>query len=223
EEQTNQIGHTISVATISPLAQRLAASDGKQAIVWNLETGQKAAQIDIPGDVHRYHSLSLDAKGKLLAGTTSAGFCVWDLATGELQRVVPSQLGYTYLVAFNEDSSLLACGCDEGMFALELPSFQQRAFIRSDAQIQVAFHPHDQILAMSSASRRIRLWNLSTNRETAVLQYPGTAPLRILSFSRDGNQLAAADTQTLRVWNLAGATERLILADHKGGVPSVSF
>jgi WD40 repeat protein len=65
------------------------------------------------------------------------------------------------------------------------------------------------------------LWNIATNREVAVLSHPGD--VRWVSFTTDGKTLVTAHPRSVRIWNLAGAMEKLALSGHEGGVPGTTF
>jgi tetratricopeptide (TPR) repeat protein/sugar lactone lactonase YvrE len=56
-----------------------------------------------------------------------------------------------------------------------------------------------------------------------VLRHPGNGDIRATAFSPDQRVLVAADSQSVRVWNLHGARERLVLRGHEGGVNAVAF
>src|SRR5260370_25439917 len=44
-----------------------------------------------------------------------------------------------------------------------------------------------------------------------------------MEFSKDGKTMVAATSQSVRIWNLAGASEKLVLEEDAGGVPDVVF
>jgi len=66
----------------------------------------------------------------------------------------------------------------------------------------------------------VRLWNLATNRDVAVLRFP--AP-RLVAFAGDQKKLVAFSQDGLRAWNLEGAGDKRVLSPHPGGVPAVAF
>jgi WD40 repeat protein len=85
----------------------------------------------------------------------------------------------------------------------------------------VAFSPDNRLLAIAASHFGVvRLWNITSNREVAVLSQPGC---EFVSFSADGRRLIAAGSRSLRTWNLAGAREKSTLSGHSGGIPGVAF
>jgi WD40 repeat protein len=213
----------ITSAVISVDVDILVTTDGVRGYSVDLETGDVIAQFDVPGGQYQYRHLTLNHDGSRLAITTPNGIGVWNPKDGQLQRLVPATMSYAYQAAFNSDSSLLACANEEGLFVLDLPLFQRRSSLRSDTLVRVAFQPHSDHIAFASVSKRIRLWNVSTNRDVAVLRYPGPREIRALAFRRDGKLLAAADFRSIRVWDLMGTGERIDLRGHAGGVSCAVF
>jgi WD40 repeat protein len=67
----------------------------------------------------------------------------------------------------------------------------------------------------------VRLWDVITNREVAVLRHPGSPFL--VEFGADGKELVTANHDAVRIWNLAGNDEKLVLSGHAGGTPGVAF
>jgi WD40 repeat protein len=68
----------------------------------------------------------------------------------------------------------------------------------------------------------IRLWELATNREAAVLQQAGVS---VIHFSKDGQFLVGGEraSAVVRIWDLASAREKLAIGAHVGGVPGLAF
>jgi len=218
---TLELKSSLTEATILPERRRLAALTGFQAVVFDLDSGKAISRSLAPPMVDR--AIELDPQAERLATVLPTGVAIRDAADGQTLHVEPFQLGPAYDATFSADSSLLAYGCDEGLVVLEIPSFRKRTFMRADAQQQIEFHPREQLLAASSISGRVRLWNMATNREVAVLRGPGGGETNVLAFRRDGGALAAADNRSVRIWRLDGADERLVLAGHSGGVPTAAF
>ncbi len=69
----------------------------------------------------------------------------------------------------------------------------------------------------------VKLWSLKTNRELAELRHAGSIELHQVILSADGRTLASGGGDSVQVWNLAGAGERMESAGHASGVTGVSF
>lgn len=77
-------------------------------------------------------------------------------------------------------------------------------------------------LAVATADRTVRIWNISTGAAGPVLRGHARAPHR-LTFSADGAELVSASADgTARVWDAATGGERLALHPHDAGVSSVA-
>src|SRR5262249_19246237 len=95
-------------------------------------------------------------------------------------------------------------------------------FVAGFVLFGVAFSPDSQLLAIPSIQFGVvRLWNVTTNREVAVLSHPGDP--RWVAFKSDGQALVTADARSIRIWHLAGSEEKRVLTGHEGGVPGLAF
>ena len=85
-----------------------------------------------------------------------------------------------------------------------------------------ALNPDGGLLAISATQFDVvRLWNVATNREVATLRNMAS-PQRV-GFSLNGQALVASGPQSVRVWNLAGDSEKIEFSVPGGGVPATQF
>jgi WD40 repeat protein len=125
-------------------------------------------------------------------------------------------------VAFSPDSKHLACAGHDGVAIFDTAKFQPRLFEHGDAPYSLGFSPDSQLLAVPNPSLGIiRLWNITANRVVADLIHPGQP--HSVAFSRDGRTLVSVAAKSVRVWNLGGNGDKLVLAGHRGSVNSVVF
>ena len=103
----------------------------------------------------------------------TAGWAVWNLDTGEREKVVTlPTLGNSYpnSIGVNPDGSRMALGFDEALLIYEMADFQRTNFSGFDATKAVAFSPTHPYLAAVNIRGRITIWNSITNRQLTTLQ-----------------------------------------------------
>jgi WD40 repeat protein len=190
----------------------------------DLSDGTISARFAAPGK-GSILGLALSPDGKLLAASGdekgSSVVLVWDVATGKVAKTLSPGLESGFQTIFSPDGKLLACVHTEGIALYDTGTFEERLFVRGDFPRGIAFSPDSQILAIRAYHMRaIRLWNIATNREIATL----ACPLGMgLAFSRNGRYLVAGADRSVRIWNLAGTGEKLVLPGHGGGIPDAIF
>jgi WD40 repeat protein len=179
-------------------------------------------------DVSFFLSVAFSPQGDLFAASyfgpdgVSHGVLIWNVATGQLKQTLLPDLREVTHVCFSADGKNLACAGLGGVALFDTVEFQRRLFVRGDFPYMAAFSPDSQLLAIpASQFSVVRLWNVVTNREAAVLRHPGW-PVSV-SFSGDGKRLISAANKSVHLWNLAGAAEKLTLSGHSDGVPGLAF
>jgi WD40 repeat protein len=219
--------NAISLALTPGDEQLLACSFGAESIAgWDLATGAAAPPLRLSG-TELFLSLSTSRDGRWLAAPFSAeerdGIAVWELATRKVAKILYPGLGLVNRVVFSGDGQLLACACQNGVAVFRTSDFQAHLFVHGDSPYMVAFSPDDRWLAIPSPSSSVvRLWNVAVNREVAVLRHEADEPHTAI-FTKDGRSLVTASANQVRVWNLWGSGDKLILAGHRSSITDVAF
>ena len=93
-----------------------------------------------------------------------------------------------------------------------------------DSVTCVAFSPRDGILASGGWDSNVRLWDVATSKQIAVLKGHRTY-VNALAFSSDGETLASASMDsTIRLWNVGeDAKESKKLVGHTTLVLAIAF
>jgi WD40 repeat protein len=95
-------------------------------------------------------------------------------------------------------------------------------FVRGDGPNAVAFSPDSKLLAIPALqSGVVRLWDVFVNRQVAMLEHAREP--HSVAFSSDGAGLVAVGAERVRLWNLRGSGDKLVLSGHDGGVNRVAF
>jgi WD40 repeat protein len=199
--------------------------------VWDLKNQLSAAGFQIsekqPASLVTLISPSFSSRGDVLAtGYSGLGgddeVLVWDTATRRLKVRLKLDLGQLNSIRFSPDDKCLACACTGGVVIYDMADYQRRLFVRGDYPYMVAFSPDSRLLAIPAWQfGTIRLWDVITNREVAVLRDPGWT--RHIFFTPDGKRLITASSSAVRIWDLAGAAEKSRLSGHIGGVSGLAF
>jgi serine/threonine protein kinase/WD40 repeat protein len=241
----------ISRLAVSPDGTQLAACfrhvpavSAPAIAVWNLADGSPAPVFSTAA-APSARALTLGAvafspRGDLLAAGfvmaegfeksergSAGGVFVWDVASRKVKQALRIEFGAASTVCFSADGKNLACAGADGVAVFDTVDFERRLFVRGDYAWTVAFSPDKQLLAIPGWNEyALALWDIIANRPVVVLRDPAWA--RYVSFSADGKHLVSAGFNvstgdTIRIWNLAGAAEKLPLPGHTGGVPGLAF
>jgi WD40 repeat protein/serine/threonine protein kinase len=211
--------------------------DGRYLAVWSwmnstvalvdVADGTTAARFRVPQG-EQVWKLAVSPDGKLLAGgyehQRASRVLVWDIRSGALFKRLEPELDQIRYVRFSPDSRFLVCSHVGGIALYDTATFHLRPFMRGELPVGIAFSPDSQLFASQAWNLRlIRLWNIAKNRPVATLTCPGAV---WVEFSQDSKILVAVtefNAQLVRVWNLAGASEKLALKGHASSVTGVVF
>jgi WD40 repeat protein len=223
------LGPAIAVG-LAPDGQSLAVCTSDQAIVrlWSMTGEARVAEFRAPGR-ETLCRLAFSPQGNLLAagyyGPEANGFLVWNVAT---RKLIPTALPASYLgpvttVAFSPDGRYLAVACvSSGITLYETADLQRPQLVAPGSTWGVAFGPDSQLIAIPFyKTGSLRLWNSASNLEVGTLSHP--SELHAVAFSQDGKQLVAATHESIHVWNLAGAGDKLLTSGHARGICTVAF
>ncbi|MDE2887842.1 MAG: Ig-like domain-containing protein [Gemmatimonadota bacterium] len=193
----------------SPEGDRLASGwwDGS-VILWDIATWRNLAKFVGHGD--RVESVSFNPKG-VSFGTASRDGTVklWDLATGNASTLF-GHSGPIWGMAFSPDGTTLASRSGTSQGKVEIWNAVTGRMIASLGEQRcspvgsLSISPDGRTLAIGSQDSTVRLWDLVTLTNSAILAHG--SQVGAVSFSPDGTLLASSDeTATVSLWSVRNA------------------
>ncbi|HEV3447352.1 MAG TPA: sigma-70 family RNA polymerase sigma factor [Gemmataceae bacterium] len=177
-QQPPQLSAIYAVA-FSPDGKHLAAGDGSGTVVlWNIDSGKAINQLGLAIDRRLDPEVTAQSRSAVRA------------------------------LAFSPDTKTLAAGGDRVVKLWDLATGRERGNLGGarESPLAIAFSPDGRILASADSNQRVRIWDVTSGKLSAVSQAPGLG--KGLAFSPDGKLLAGASPDsTVRVWDAATGKE----------------
>lgn len=183
-------------------------------------------------EVERAYNVVFSPDGQTVAlGGELKKIRLWEVSTGKELPALEGHKSGTYAVAFSPNGKLLASGGtygDPSTYLWEWPSRRlvHRLGTHEYGVHVIRFSPDGNTVATGSGNPKgiIHLWDANTGKE--ICQLKGhRSPINGFSFSADGKKIASIGSweRTIRLWNVADATECSPFARHQGEVSAVAF
>ena len=158
---------------------------------------------------------------------------LWTLADGKVARRLRGLPERIYDIAYSPDGKWLAtAGGDPGQFgsvklwevAADGSAKPVRELLESiDCVFAVAFSPDNKTLAAAGADRAVRIWDVATGKELALIEDHADWIFDV-AFSPDGKRLASASRdKTAKVFDVAKKESLVTFPGHAESVYTVSF
>jgi RNA polymerase sigma factor (sigma-70 family) len=191
--------------------------------VWNVATGKELQHLGTKST--NVHALAFSPGGKTLASGHYDGVHLWEVATGKERSHLAQGCANVEALAFSPDGLTLGVGTGsflakrkDAIFLWNLATGQARQIKQRSAS--VAFHPNGKTVA--AAADGIRLWDVKSAREVAVLGGHLSGVSQV-AFAPDGKTLAAAHGNAILLWDIATGKERQQLPGHHAEVTGLTL
>src|SRR5262249_52513114 len=116
-----------------------------------------------------------------------------------------AKVGVSTHLAFSRDSKLLVAAmlgvAGEAIRLWDVASGKQ-LYSLGTTSLCFDLAPDGKTMATGSFEGLVRLWDLSNNKELAVLAHSSKPQFSCLAFSPDGKWLAAGGTHDMRLWDV---------------------
>jgi WD40 repeat protein len=214
-------GH-IQDAVLSPDGEYFAQSTGFGIIIYEVETGKKAQELN--GGAASQLKFSTDSKYLASGGLTE--LTLWDWAGGKRLASWKGTNRYSFKMDFSHDGSLLAARDNPSLRVWETAMQKLVLTIPMPHEMDcLAFSPDGKMLAVAGTETKekeprfheIKLWEVSSGKLLGILKGPEYCFVKSLAFSADGDYLATGlSIQEARMW--AVRTRKEVWKQHVGNV-----
>ncbi len=196
--------------------------------LWQVESGK--LQRIIPAHNDRVYKVAFSPDGNEIASASDDRTVkLWNVSNGVLVNRLQGHSGGVRTVAWNPDGRTLATAGDDHRGGVKLWDksgiAQNTTLLGHTRQVySVAFSPVGQVFASASEDKSIRVWDINTGKQIALLRI-NSGHIRAIAFSPDGEHLVSADNtdNAVKLWDLTTAKVEKIFKGHTGPVHSITF
>lgn len=194
--------------TFSSDGRRVAVVHPGSVVVWDTESGEKAAEI--ARDVQVLEAgIALSHDGGIVA-VNGADLRLWDVGTGELIDAPLHVVGGGH-VAFSPDGRHVAYddvfSTGATVHVREVADLDGGAVTFDDSggmSTCIDFSPDGRGIAVGTAEGSLRLWDARTGEPVGSRMTGHEGPVNDIAFSRDGTRIATTgQDRTVRLWDAA--------------------
>ncbi len=212
-------------AAFSPDGSTLAYDAKGPVVICEAATGETLLTIE---GIRYNESLAFSPDGsKLVSGGHDFRIRVWDVNTGEPGAVMRAR-GELMSLAFTPDGQQLisASNHDRNLHVWDITSGKTVQLLVGHTHqrlMGVAFSPDWRTLASVSYDGTVRLWNVASWENTAVLEGHTDWTMSV-AYSPDGQLIASGSRDgTVRLWDAASGEPVAVLGGHTHWVIGVVF
>ena len=200
---------------------------------------QDGTETMLTGSGRPIHGLAFSPDGALLATRCEGVLDVHDLSTGTILHSLPCSAGARgYRVGFSPDGKMLAAvqrdwsiTIWDPVSGLEVKTLRAKRLSRGVPRManenfepwSLAFSPNGKVLAMGGGDSTVRLFDVESWEETAILA-AHEDEVRVIAFSPDGKLLASAGRDAaVKLWDMSTHQVQETLVGHSSSVHGLAF
>ncbi len=210
-------GHTDSVWSVAfaPEGKVLATgSDDMQVKLWDAATFHEIGRVAPGGAVS---TVCFTPDGQKLAVSSNSGkgdravatLTQWGRSDHREQSRWTCGREEVVAVVYSPDGKRLAsAGFDRNVTIWRADTGQAATLLRGHAGAiyVLAYSPGGRLLASASDDGWVKVWDVASGTEQSLSRNLGS-PAHAVAFSPDGGTIAASAGRSIKVWDVAGATE----------------
>ena len=183
------------------------------AVVWNLLTGKRVFEIGDELDTVLAADISSDQTLIALGGPQKV-VRIYSTETGRLMHELRKHTDWIYSLEFSPDSVLLATGDrNGGLFVWEGWTGREYLTLKGHGSgvTGVSWRSDSNVLASCSEDSTIRLWEMENGGQIKSWGAHGGG-VAAVEFARDGRLFSCGRDRVAKLWNQAGAQQRVFEA-----------
>lgn len=226
EAAFNQPLDPICRVTYAPDGSMFATGEGAgRIVVWRAVDQRPILAID-EASTSWIMALDFIHDGKRLVSEGNVGeINVWDVATGQLVKVLSGHEGIVWTMnASPTENLLVSASFDTYLIVWDLTTYELRHRLTGHTQQinSAVFSPDGKQIASVSVDRTLRIWDTHTGKLLTVWECE--IEPHCVSFSPNGQYLATGHNDgKIRIWNLKTGKTNLVFQAHKNWIPSMAF
>ena len=226
----------VNAVAFSPDGEVVYAAGGEAGIVGivrSWKTSDGTALRSFEGHTDAAYALAVSPDGKWIAtGAYDQKIRLWDAATGKEIALLKGHNGAVNSLSFRADGKVLAsASADRTVKLWSIPTGQRLDTLSQPTkeQTSVVFSADGKTLFAAGGDNRIRAWSISAaakegTNKILTSRFAHEGGILNLALSTDGKRLASTATdKTLKVWNTADLTEKLLLEKQPDWTSSLAF
>ena len=209
---SNPLVHTIHVAAVD--------GDGNVSFLsFDLLATSPQLLATLEGEGRYDYSVAFSPDGNTLASGTQTGVELWGAETQNSLAFLPG----SGPVAFAPDGTLASAGGGRTVRLWDVESSGNTGILTGHVEDvrSLAFAPGGATLASGSLDGEVRLWDVATQTGRTIVE--GSASVKSMAISPDGNVLAWTQNQVINLWDLEGGESIAPLSGHASKVFAVAF